>query len=132
MDEHITPLCQESLTSGVITPSERRREDFPSYQPCVDKRSNYKLDAEAYGRKLEAARAKPPKDPAELITREEQFTRAKKRFDNFSEKLVEDLVIVDGTRFEMANILADGLIESSACDASSSHNTHPQCTRTHI
>jgi hypothetical protein len=44
--------------------------------------------------------------------REEQFSRAQRRFMHFSDKLVEDLTLVDTTRFELAGMLLEGFVES--------------------
>jgi len=44
----------------VMVPATQRCDDFPSYQPCVDKRRSYMLDMDAYENKREAAKAGCP------------------------------------------------------------------------
>jgi amphiphysin len=44
--------------------------------------------------------------------REEQFSRAQRRFTYFSDKLVEDLTLLDANRFELAGFLLEGFVET--------------------
>ena len=112
LDNNVRPLCTEQLSASVTVPAMQRCDDFPSYQPCVDKRRSYMLDMDAYERKLEKARSKANIDPAEVPHREEQFSRAQRRFAHFSDKLVDDLTLVDQSRFELAGMLLEGFVES--------------------
>lgn len=111
LETDVRPLCVEQLNASVTDPATQRCDEFPSYQPCVDKRRSYMLDMDAYERKLEKAQAKA-KDPGEVPHREEQFSRAQRRFTHFSDKLVEDLTLVDSARYELAGMLLEGFVES--------------------
>ena len=111
LENDVRPVCVDHIAQAVTLPASRRCDDFPSYQPCVDKRRNYMLDMDAYERKLQKARASA-RDPAEVPHREEQFSRAQRRFTHFSDKLEEDLTLVDTSRFEVAHDLLEGFVES--------------------
>jgi hypothetical protein len=65
-------------------------------------------DMDAFDRQLAALRKRPSKNEDELALKEEQARRAKQRFQDFSSRLVEELSIVDGTRYEMAYSLVRG------------------------
>ena len=51
------------------------------------------------------------KDPAKVPHREEQFTKAQRRYTYFSDKLVEDLTLLDANRYELAGFLIEGFVE---------------------
>jgi amphiphysin len=65
---------------------------------------------DAYERKLQKAR-QFSKDPAKVPHREEQFTKAQRRYTYFSDKLVEDLTLLDANRYELAGFLIEGFVE---------------------
>ena len=58
----------------------------------------YVKDMDAYERKLEAARVKA-RDPAEVPHREEQFSRAQRRFTHFSDKLARGVGLHRSTEY---------------------------------
>jgi|TARA_B100001142_G_scaffold110152_1_gene112174 amphiphysin len=111
LENDVKPLCLEQLDSAVVAPVSQLVDDFPAYAPCVDKRRAYMLDVDAYERKLDKARTKS-KDPGMAPHREEQYARAQRRFAHFSDKLVEDLTLLDANRFELAAFLLEGFIET--------------------
>ena len=111
LEADVRPACVEQLTSSVTQPLAQLCEEFPAYQPCVDKRRQYMLDMDAYERKLNVARQQS-RDPGQLPHREEQFSRAQRRFSYFSDKLVEDLTLLDANRFELAGFLLEGFVET--------------------
>ena len=69
------------------------------------------LDMDAYERKLEHTKAHA-KDPGQIPHREEQHSRASRRFTHFNDKLVEDLTLLDNNRFELAGFLIEGFVET--------------------
>ena len=107
----VRPACAEQLRSAVMQPVAQLCEEFPAYKPCVDKRRNYMLDMDAYERKLEHTKAHT-KDPGQIPHREEQHSRASRRFTYFNDKLVEDLTLLDNNRFELAGFLIEGFVET--------------------
>ena len=111
IDADVRPACEGQLWSSVTQPVGQLCEEFPAYQPCVDKRRNYMLDMDAYERKLRDARLHS-RDPGQVPHREEQFSRAQRRFTYFSDKLVEDLTLLDANRFELAGFLLEGFVET--------------------
>ena len=60
LENDVRPMCVEQVTTAVTVPATQRCDDFPSYQPCVDKGRNYMLDMDAYENKREAAKAGRP------------------------------------------------------------------------
>ena len=54
--------------------------------------------------------ATEPGPGAAAARREEQFSRAQRRFSYFSDKLVEDLTLLDANRFELAGFLLEGFV----------------------
>ena len=110
MDQDVRPACLEQLGNSVNKPVGQLCEEFPAYQQCVDKRTHYMLDMDAYERKLQKAR-QFAKDPAKVPHREEQFTKAQRRYTYFSDKLVEDLTLLDANRYELAGFLIEGFVE---------------------
>ena len=110
MDQDVRPACLEQLSNSVNKPVGQLCEEFPAYQQCVDKRTHYMLDMDAYERKLQKAR-QFSKDPAKVPHREEQFTKAQRRYTYFSDKLVEDLTLLDANRYELAGFLIEGFVE---------------------
>ena len=110
MDQDVRPACLEQLNNSVNKPVGQLCEEFPTYQQCVDKRTHYMLDMDAYERKLQKAR-QFSKDPAKVPHREEQFTKAQRRYTYFSDKLVEDLTLLDANRYELAGFLIEGFVE---------------------
>ena len=49
MDQDVRPACLEQLGNSVNKPVGQLCEEFPAYQQCVDKRTHYMLDMDAYG-----------------------------------------------------------------------------------
>ena len=67
LEADVRPACVEQLTSSVTQPLAQLCEEFPAYQPCVDKRRQYMLDMDAYERKLNVARQQS-RDPGSCRT----------------------------------------------------------------
>jgi amphiphysin len=111
LEMDVRPACAEQLRSAVTQPVAQLCEEFPAYKPCVDKRRTYMLDMDAYERKLEHTRTHT-KDPGQIPHREEQRSRATRRFTYFNDKLVEDLTLLDNNRFELAGFLIEGFVET--------------------
>lgn len=103
-----TPLTEEVFDWNIIEPAAHRSKELPAYKACVAKRAAYMQDMDAFDRQLGALQKRSPKNADEYAVKEEQARRAKERFQDFSSKLVEELQIVDGTRYEMAYSLARG------------------------
>jgi len=115
LETEVRPRCVERLSDSVTAPATAKCLDFPSYQPCIDKRRSYILDMDAYERKLEATREKArvqTRDPAEVPYRERQFQCASQRYTQFSDKLVNDLSLLDSSRFEVAGEMLEGFVET--------------------
>ena len=111
LEVDVRPACAEQLRSAVTQPVAQLCEEFPAYKPCVDKRRNYMLDMDAYERKLEHTKAHT-KDPGQIPHREEQHSRASRRFAQFNDKLVDDLTLLDNNRFELAGFLIENFVET--------------------
>ena len=111
LEVDVRPACAEQMRSAVTQPVAQLCEEFPAYQPCVDKRLSYMLDVDAYARKLESTKAHT-KDPGQIPHREEQHSRASRRFTHFNDKLVEDLTLLDNNRFVLAGFLIEGFLET--------------------
>jgi hypothetical protein len=103
-----TPLTEEVFDWNIVEPAAHRSKELPAYKACVAKRAAYMQDMDAFDRQLGALQKRSPKNADEYAVKEEQARRAKERFQDFSSKLVEELQIVDGTRYEMAYSLARG------------------------
>lgn len=111
LEVDVRPACAEQLRSAVTQPVAQLCEEFPAYKPCVDKRRTYMLDMDAYERKLQYTKDHT-KDPGQIPHREEQHSRASRRFTYFNDKLVEDLTLLDNNRFELAGFLIEGFVET--------------------
>ena len=111
LEVDVRPACAEQLRSALMQPVAQLCEEFPAYKPCVDKRRNYMLDMDAYERKLEHTKAHT-KDPGQIPHREEQHSRASRRFAQFNDKLVDDLTLLDNNRFELAGFLIENFVET--------------------
>jgi len=103
-----TPLTEEVFDWNILEPAAHRSKELPAYKACVAKRAAYMQDMDAFDRQLGALQKRAPKNTDEFAVKEEQARRAKERFQDFSSKLVEELSIVDGMRYEMAYSLARG------------------------
>ena len=103
-----TPLTEEVFDWNILEPSRHRSKEIPAYKASVAKRELYMRDMDAFHRQLAALRKRPSKNPDDLALKEEQARRAKERFQSFSGKLVEELSIVDGMRYETAYSLVRG------------------------
>lgn len=103
-----TPLTEEVFDWNILEPSKHRSKEIPAYKASVAKRQLYMRDMDAFDRQLAALRKRPPKNPDDLALKEEQARRARERFQSFSGKLVEELSIVDGMRYETAYSLVRG------------------------
>ena len=101
-----TPLTEEVFDWNILDPTNHRRQGLPGYKACVAKRKVYMQDMDAFDRQLAAAQKRGNSD--EMSVKEEQARRARQRFNDFSSKLVEELCIVDGLRYEMAYSLVRG------------------------
>ena len=106
--QRCTPLTEEVFDWNILEPARHRTNELPAYKACVTKRRAYMQDMDAFDRQLAALRKRPSKNEDELALKEEQARRAKQRFQDFSSRLVEELSIVDGTRYEMAYSLVRG------------------------
>jgi len=113
--QRCTPLTEEVFDWNIIEPASLRARELPAYKACVAKRLDYMRDMDAFERQLASMRKRPnnPKNADELSMKEEQTRRAKQRFHDFSTKLVEELTIVDGMRYEMAYSLVRGFANVS-------------------
>ena len=103
-----TPLNEEVFDWNIIDPTLHRRQAIPGYKACVAKRTDYKVDMDAFDRQLAAMKKKPPKNVDDLSVKEEQARLARQRFNDFNSRLTEELAIVDGLRYEMAYSLVRG------------------------
>lgn len=108
--QRCTPLTEEVFDWNILEPASLRSRELPAYKACVAKRLDYMRDMDAFERQLASMRKRPPnaKNADELSLKEEQTRRAKQRFHDFSTKLVDELAIVDGMRYEMAYSLVRG------------------------
>ena len=55
-------MCADAMQNSFGTIRDKRLEQFPAYQPCVDKRTAYMRDMDAYERRLETAQNAKKKD----------------------------------------------------------------------
>jgi len=108
--QRCTPLTEEVFDWNILEPASLRSRELPAYKACVAKRLDYMRDMDAFERQLASMRKRPAnaKNADELSLKEEQTRRAKQRFQDFSTKLVDELAIVDGMRYEMAYSLVRG------------------------
>ena len=112
IDDRIIPMCADAMQNSFCTIREKRSEQFPTYQPCVDKRTAYMRDMDAYERRLEAAQNAKKKDMEYIDKSKRKAELSQNRFQTFSSRLVEDLVLFDGSRFETCGELVDTFAES--------------------
>ena len=112
IDDRILPMCDETLQTSFRTISKNRCEQFPTYTPCVDKRISYMRDMDAYERKLESAQNAKKKDMELIDSAKQKTERSKNRFQNFSSRLVDDLLLFDANRGDVGNELIDSFTDS--------------------
>ena len=105
-------MCADAMQNSFGTIRDKRLEQFPAYQPCVDKRTAYMRDMDAYERRLETAQNAKKKDMEYIDKSKRKAELSQNRFQTFSSRLVEDLVLFDGSRFETCGELVDTFAES--------------------
>ena len=112
IDDRIIPMCADAMQNSFGAIREKRLEQFPGYQPCVDKRTAYMRDMDAYERRLESAQNAKKKDMEYIEKSKRKAEQSQNRFQAFSSRLVEDLVLFNGSRFETCGELVDTFAES--------------------
>ena len=112
IDDRIIPMCADAMQNSFGAIREKRLEQFPGYQPCVDKRTAYMRDMDAYERRLESAQNAKKKDMEYIEKSRRKAEQSQNRFQAFSSRLVEDLVLFNGSRFETCGELVDTFAES--------------------
>ena len=112
IDDRIIPMCSDAMEASFMAIRDKRMEQFPPYNPCVDKRVAYMRDMDAYERRLEAAQQAKKKDMEYIDKSKRKAELSQSRFQNFSSRLVEDLVLFDASRFETCGELVDTFAES--------------------
>ena len=112
IDDRIIPMCADAMQNSFGTIRDKRLEQFPAYQPCVDKRTAYMRDMDAYERRLETAQNAKKKDMEYIDKSKRKAELSQNRFQTFSSRLVEDLVLFDGSRSETCGELVDTFAES--------------------
>ena len=105
IDADVRPACVEQLTSSVTQPLAQLCEEFPAYQPCVDSDDSTcwtwtRTSANSTSRGNRAGTRGSCRTG-------KSSSRAQQRFC-FSDKLVEDLTLLDANRFELAGFLLEG------------------------
>ncbi len=110
----IPKVLDQQLQEAVAEPLKEWRDEFPSYQACLQKRDGLARDVDAYKRKLVALEDKAidRRDPAEIARRKDQLVRAERRFKNFNQVFIQHLKEVDCQKFEKGQIIGDGVLEA--------------------
>ena len=74
----IPPVLENQFHEAVSQPLKDWKDDFPSYEACIQKRDGLARDVDAYERKLVALEDKAidKRDPAEIARRKDQLARA--------------------------------------------------------
>ena len=110
----IPRVVDNQLQDVVCQPLKEWREEFPSYQACLQKRDGLSRDVDAYERKLMTLEDKAidRRDPAEIARRKDQLLRAELRFKNFNSVFIKHLKEVDSQKFDKAQIIGDGVLEA--------------------
>lgn len=110
----IPRVLENQFHEAVSQPLKDWKDDFPSYEACIQKRDGLARDVDAYERKLVALEDKQidRRDPAEIARRKDQLARAERRFKNFNQVMISHFKEIDAQKYEKGQIIGDGVLET--------------------
>ena len=109
LDADVRPACAEQLASSARNPSRSCARSSPRTS-----RAWISADSTCWTWTRTSAnsrREQQSRDPGSCRTGRSS-SRAQRRFSYFSDKLVEDLTLLDANRFELAGFLLEGFVET--------------------